>query len=216
MNRKNSGLSPVVSENQHSKLGECARLKASNFWQAAFVRPFPKSNVFWSPGLKALLAYAFGLFFLWVGASSLVNDVLTWPTELDKMDRHVGVLTAIHVPKRGAPHFVLRESGGNEIRYSVNIFEALKLQKSRNALITVWSQQGFRLIRLERNAIEVRLDKTGRYVFEYGKYRDRLIQRDERDHWWYWGMLLLGIFLISLPWLKHRKPISQIQHPYQA
>ena len=38
-------------------------LKATNFWQAAFVRPFPKSNVFWSPGLKALLAYAFGVFF---------------------------------------------------------------------------------------------------------------------------------------------------------
>ena len=132
------------------------------------------------------------------------------------MDRHIGVLTALHTPKRGTPSFVLSESDGSEIRYAVNIFEALELQKSKNALITVWSQQGFRLIWLERNAKEVRLDKTGIYVFEYSKYRDQLIQRDERDHWWYWAEFFLGIFMLSLPWLKHRKPIQQIQHPHQV
>lgn len=85
------------------QLSRWARLKATNFWQAAFVRPFPKSKVFWSPGLKALLAYAFGLLFLWVETIFLVNDALTWPTELEKMDRHIGVLKTIYMPKRGTP-----------------------------------------------------------------------------------------------------------------
>lgn len=197
--------------NQNMVQGIWARLTKSNFWQAAFVRPFADKNN-WKKVVGTLLAYAFGVVFLWGGTASLIDDAMRHPVTLDKMDKNVGVLTMIRMPKKGTPTFSLSTSDGRDIRYIVSIYQAIELEKFRNSSVTVWSQDGFHLIWFAKFPYEIMLNDSGKHVFRYEKNRQRFVDYDEQDHWWQLGGLMFGFFLITRPWWKHRKSVSQTHY----
>lgn len=195
-----------------SRFNWLKKISTSNFWQAAFVRPFPPGRGYAFKRFKGLLAYGFGLAFVWGASGVVIDDVLRRPIDLDQMEIRSGTLTAVGAPTRATPSFILREPNGNEIRYTVDIYKALELKKSLNTVATVWSQKGFHpLAGIVERPYEIRLDNSGKYLFEYQKYRDQLIRFDERDHLWALGILFLGLFFVTRPWWRHRNPASQFQ-----
>lgn len=77
------------------------RLKATNFWQAVFVRPFPSGKDRWKARFASLLSYVVGIFLLipLMGAS-LVNDYMTSATPLEQMHKVTGVLVSVTICHR--------------------------------------------------------------------------------------------------------------------
>lgn len=194
---------------QHSQLNWWARIKATNFLQAAFVRPFEdKKN--WTKQMATLLSYAFGLLFVVTSISMLIDDALSWPMPIEQMQKISGNLSNVVISRRGPSYLVVTTSSGNDERFFARSLQRIDLSNQIGHHVTVWSQAGFELFygRI-KEARELRLDDSGRYVLMYMKNLPWLIQKDEKDQYWFLAMLALGLFLITRPVWKHRKPIHE-------
>lgn len=183
------------------------KIKTSNLWQAAFVRPFDDKTA-WKKHMGTWLSYAFGLLFIVTSIVMLIDDALSWPVPLEQMQVTSGRLSDVSLQRRGPSYLVITTTTGNEERMFARWLPGTDLNMRIGQRVTVWSQAGFELFngRVQK-ASEVRLDAENRYVLGYSDRRPDGIQFDERDHYWFLAMLGLGLFLIAKPVWKHRKPI---------
>src|SRR5512139_1685691 len=195
-----------------------AKLKSTNLWQAAFVRPF-EGRANWKAALAALLSYAFGFVLVVTSGPWLVDDALSWPVPLEEMQQTTGVIVAAGKESTGgggrgggAPgsigYLMVSTSKGNETFYATAKVNVL-LGHRVGQVVTVWWQPGFKFQTWKVGGIkrvsEIYVRDANWYVLKYSDSRPTLIDFDSKDHRWYWSMLALGLFLLVRPAWKHRK-----------
>lgn len=187
------------------------RLKATNVWQAAFVRPFEdKAN--WKKHMAVLLSYSFGLLFVVSPMTMLIDDALSWPVPLEQMQQTSGVLTDVVIQRRATSYFVISTSEGGEQRFFKPALHKSDLRGLVNQRVTVWSQTGFVLFYGQiQEPREIRLLGSNRNIFRYTENISHSIEFDKKDHYWFQVMLAFGLFLIARPVWKHRSLIVKTQ-----
>lgn len=199
------------SSQQNLKSNAWVRLRASNFWQAAFVRPFDdKKN--WKRAVGTLLAYAFGLLFIVAPITALIDGSLNVPVALDQMRSDAGQITDIAIGRRqGVGSFSIKTTSTENKKFYAHHLALIKLRKGEQ--VRVWSQEGFRLFSgFIREVREIYIFGNQTYIFDYTKNQAWLAERHEQLYRWNWVALFFGIFLITRPWWKNRKPVTPIQH----
>ena len=196
---------------KYSTPGRWTRLKASNFWQAAFVRPFrDKTN--WKKFMATWLSYAFGLLFVVASTSMLIDDGLSWPVPLDQMQKTSGRLSGVVTQRRGPSYLIVTTATGDEVRFYARWLPGVDIRSHIDRVVTVWSRDGFELFHGRIHvAVEVRLEDESRFVLGYTERIPKGIEFDRGDHYWFFAMLTLGIFLIGRPIWKHRWPFTESQ-----
>jgi hypothetical protein len=109
--------------------------------------------------------------------------------------------------------FVVRPHSGNPLKFGESTQSLRKLKPYIGTEITVWSQQGFHIATREESIFftdkvyEIRIDKSGELLNHYQARRGEFIHRDNKDHWWLLGFLLLGIWLPFRVVWKHRRAV---------
>ena len=192
-------------------LGRWARLKTSNLWQAAFVRPFgDKTN--WKKFMGTWLSYAIGLLLVIAPTNMLIDDALSWPVPLEKMEITDGILTDVVIQSRATSYFVITTSEGDKHRFFKPALRKSDLRGLVGHRVMVWSQTGFVLFygRIQTPR-EIRPLGSDRNIFRYTENISHAIEFDEQDHHWLLAMLAFGLFLIARPVWKHRSPIVEKQ-----
>lgn len=184
------------------------KIKTTNLWQAAFVRPFEDKTA-WKKHMTTWLSYAFGLLFIVTSIVMLIDDALSWPVPLEQMREISGDLSSVTIQRRGPSYLVITATTGRKERIFARWLPGTDLKMRIGQRVTVWSQTGLELFygRVQK-AAEVRLDAENRYVLGYLNRRSDGIQFDEYDHYWFLAMLGLGLFLVARPMWKNRKPIA--------
>ncbi len=201
--------------NQNMTQGIWARIKTSNFWQAAFVRPFTdKKN--WKKAVGTLLAYAFGVVFIVAPTAELIDGSLNYPVPLDRMRVDNGSVADIQINRRqGFGSFSIKKQDGEKQRFFIHHLALVKLREDEQ--VRVWSQKGFRLFNgVIYEAREVLIVDQQKLILEHTKNLAWLKRRYEHLKSWDVLFLILGVLLITYPWLRHRKPVSQTHHSHQA
>jgi hypothetical protein len=195
------------------------RLAATWLWQAAFVRPF-EDKLNWKKIMAVQLSYWFGLLFLVLGGTFLIDDSLRWPSPLDDMQRISGTIVSAGTKAVGGGG---RGGGGRGVGYVVvatpdkskETFYTwdrrikLLLAHRIGQSVTVWWQPGFDLpwaLGWHKRAFEVHVSDIDWYVLKYVQDRPRQLAYDSKDDYWYWAMLVLGLVLLVKPVWTHRKP----------
>lgn len=182
-------------------------MKAGNWWQAAFVRPFPSGKVYAFKRFKSLLLYAFGTIFVIAPFSELINASLGPPVALGLMSVDDGQVVGIFVDRRqGVGNFSIQLLGTGEKKFFVHHLVLVKLRKGMN--VRVWSQQGFRLFNgVIHEAREISIIGQAAYMLDHTKNLAWLEDRYTQFVRWNLVFLFLGVFLFTRPWWTHRKPI---------
>lgn len=200
-----------IRPNQNAVSGKWARLKTSNFWQAAFVRPFSdKTN--WKKFMATWLSYAFGLLLIVAPTSMLIDDALSWPVQLDQMQSTSGRLSSVVIQRRGPSYLVVTTASGDEVRFYARWLPGADVETHVGHGVTVWSRDGFELFHGRIHvAVEMRLEDESRFVLGYTERIPAGIEYDEKDHYWLLAMLMFGMFLIARPIWQHRKPFIESQ-----
>ena len=182
------------------------KIKETNLWQAAFVRPFDEKTA-WKQHMRTLLSYGFGLALIVASVVMLIDDALIWPLPLEQMRVTSGSLSHVSFQRRSSSYLVITTKSGTKERIFARGLPHTDLKLSLGQNVTVWSQTGFELFNgVVQKAAEVRLDAQNRYVLGYSDRRPGGIKFDEKNHYWFLTMLGLGIFLIAQPVWKHRRP----------
>jgi hypothetical protein len=191
-----------------------AGLRATNLWQAAFVRAFPQGKDKWKTRFVSLLSYVFGIFLLIpLMSASLVDDYMTSPTPLEQMRKLTGVLVGVTSCHRCPQLFEVLQQSGESVEFGTAKNNLLKLKPYIGTEVTVWSQIGFHVPSSRETKIftnetyEIKIHKSGEMLNQYQAKRSEWIARDSKDHWWFLGFLLLGIWLPFRVVWKHRKPV---------
>lgn len=193
------------------KLRGWEKLKATNFWQAAFVRPFEdKAN--WKRFMSIWMFYGFGLVLTVTSISMLIDDVMSWPVPLEQMQKTSGILSSVEIQLRGPSYLVVTTPGRNEERFFARWLPGTNLRAQVGRRVTVWSKDGFELFYGRvRIASEVKLDDGGDFVLGYSARRPEGVAFDKKDHYWFLAIFTLGLFLIIRPVWKFWKPIEKPQ-----
>ncbi len=192
--------------------GRWVRLKASNFWQAAFVRPYPPGKDKWKTRFATLLSYVVGIFLLIpLMSASLIDDYMTAPIPLGAMHKTTGVLVNITDCYRCPQLFEVKLDSGDHLEFGASMDSLIKLKPYIGSEVTVWYQQGFHIATIKEphffidQVYEIKIKKNGEMLNQYQIRRGEWIARDNKDHWWFLAFLLLGLWLpFRIVW-KHRK-----------
>lgn len=192
------------------------KLKSTNLWQAAFVRPFEDRGN-WKAALAALLSYAFGFVLVVTSGPWLIDDALSWPSPLEKLQQTTGVIVAAGQESTGGGgrggasgsigYVVVSTSKGKETFYATTKVKVL-LKHRVGQVVTVWWQPSFKFqtwkVGTIKQASEIYVKDANWYALKYSELRPTLIEFDSKDHRWYWSMFALGLFLLVRPAWKHR------------
>lgn len=192
--------------------GRWAKLKTSNICQAAFVRPFANKSD-WKKYMAVWLSYAFGLMIIVSSTTMLIDDALSWPVPLEQMHKTEGTLSSIVIQRRGPSYLIVTSAEGHDIRFFARWLPGTDLKTYIGRRVTVWSNQGFELFYgLVQNAADIQADGAERLTLGYQERIASGIEYDRKDHYWFLAMLALGLFLITRPVWKHRKPSIDLHH----
>jgi hypothetical protein len=180
------------------------KIRTSNLWRAAFVRPFEEKTA-WKKHMCILLSYGFGLALIVASVVMLIDDALRRPVPLDQMLVTSGRLSHVSIQRRSSSYLVITTKSGTEERLFARWLPHTDLKLRIGQHVMIWSQTGFELFNgVVQKAAEVRLSEK-RFVLGYSDRRADGIQFDEKNHYWFLAMLTLGLFLITKPVWKHRR-----------
>jgi hypothetical protein len=216
---ENTRLSSQMKRIKQATFSVLTRLQATNLWQAAFVRPF-NDPTNWRKGFGVLLAYSFGVVLVITGGPSLINDALSWPGPLETMHKTTGVIVSAGTKSTGSGGrggggggigylVVSTPNNGEETFYGPRKVKVL-LKHRVGQTVTIWWQPSFKFqlwkVGVIKKASEIYVKDVDWFVLKYSEDRPRQLAFDSKDHYWYWSMLGLGLFLLVRPAWKHRKP----------
>jgi hypothetical protein len=188
-----------------------ARLKATNFWQAAFIRPFPSEESRWKTRLASTLSYAFGPLLILLMSASLIDGYMTSVIPLESMHKTTGVLQSVTSCIKCPSLFEVRQQNGTSTIFSSYPGELNKLRLYTGTDVTVWSQVGFQLPTLGdghfffNKVYEIKIQKNSEFLNKYDKNRDKWLMQENSQRWWDFVFLLVGIWLPFRVWWKHRR-----------
>lgn len=188
------------------------KFKASNFFQAAFFRPFPSGDRYKYKRFRAFLAYSLGLVFTITSCETLIDYNLSSLVPLSQMDRDEGKIIKISFGRRGIGegYFVIRTSDSKQKTFYV--FSSTLRNLSPGKTVIIWSQKGFIFSAgIIHHAREVQLADKDINLTEYTKELPMLSIRKKQITHWSIAELILGVLLLILPWWKHRNPKQTTQ-----
>lgn len=216
---KKTGFSSQMNRIKQAIFAVLTRLVATNLWQAAFVRPF-NDPANWKKGFGAFLAYSFGVVLVITGGPFLIDDALSWPGPLEAMHKTTGVIVSAGTQSTGSGGRGAGSAGigylvvstpnhGEETFYAPRKVKVL-LKHRVGQTVTIWWQPSFKFqlwkVGVIKKASEIYVKDVDWFVLKYSEDRPRQLAFDSKDHYWYWSMLGLGLFLLVRPAWKHRKP----------
>lgn len=183
----------------------------TQFWQAAFVRPFPSGQDNWKARTGAALAYVFGLLvFVPFSAQFLINDYFVNHIPLSEMPTQTGKLVHISYCHRCENYYLVEGRDGVLYKFSFANGGLIQLKPYMGNTMKVWYQKKYQLpnlwppFALTRNSTyEVLIEQTNKYINGYEGYRLDRMATDKTDHWWAIAFLLLGFGLPVWIVVKH-------------
>ena len=181
-------------------------LRATNVWQAAFVRPFVTDR----KGLGYGFCYMFGMMFLFLGFEPVLDNAMYGPPgHISSYPAYEGTITYMSGGGRGGPGLLsLLTNTGDEIHfrpYNLGVAERRKLQpgvraKLRGIPSVRWNGESY------LSLAEAQRMYDGSYVLKYNMAESR--ESYLAGYAFARFIFILGGILFILPTLRNWKPVT--------